>query len=63
MCAFLTVAKLLDRNDLVEFFEEAVNEICGRNQKNYNNAAELAYQNMPTDKLKDMDARESLILH
>jgi hypothetical protein len=56
LSVFLTVSKLLKRNDLVDYFEEVVNEICGRNQQNYKKVADITNQ-----KLKDMEAREGLV--
>ena len=56
LSVFLTVSKLLKRNDLVDYFEEAVNEICGRNQQYYKKVADITNQ-----KLKDMEAREGLV--
>ncbi len=57
---FITVSKLLDRHDMVEYFENAVETILQRNVKTNLSRKETARKNLQD--LQDLPAKEGLIL-
>jgi len=57
---FITVSKLLDRYDMVEFFENAVDTLLQRNAATNLSKEETARKNLQD--LQELPAKEGLIL-